>query len=100
MRYSIIKRDEEILNKYNEIQDKISKLECETLSYKQELVLLETKEEYKYNRNCEYCCKRPWVNRINELNIIISKYDNDIKTINVMEYLRNEDILKFNKFPD
>ena len=28
----------------------------------------------------------------------IIEYDNDIKTINVMEYLRNEDILKFNKY--
>ena len=77
-----IKRDEEILNKYYTIQDKISKLECELLSYKQELVLLETKDEYKYNRNCEYCCKRPWVNRINELRIIISKYDTEIKLLN------------------
>jgi len=77
-----IKRDDEILNKYYEIQDKISKLECELLTYKQELILLETKDEYKYNPKCEYCCMRPWVNRINELNIIISKYENDITILN------------------
>ena len=75
-------REDEILNKYYLIQDNISKLECELLSYKQELLLLTTKEEYLFNPNCEYCCKRPWVNRINELNIIISKYENDIKILN------------------
>ena len=74
--------DDEILNKYNIILDNISKLECELLSYKQELILLTTTDEYKFNPKCEYCCKRPWVNRINELNIIISKYENDIKLLN------------------
>jgi DNA repair exonuclease SbcCD ATPase subunit/DNA repair exonuclease SbcCD nuclease subunit len=77
-----IKKDEEILNKYYTIQDNISKLECELLSYKQELILLTTNDEYKFNPTCEYCCKRPWVNRINELNIIISKYDSNIKLLN------------------
>ena len=75
-------REDEILNKYYLIQDNISKLECELLSYKQELLLLTTKDEYLFNPKCEYCCKRPWVNRINELNIIISKYENDIKILN------------------
>lgn len=77
-----IKRADEILNNYYKIQDNISKLECEILSYKQELLLLTTKDEYKFNPKCKYCCNRPWVNRISELNIIISKYDNDIKLLN------------------
>ena len=77
-----IKRDDENLNDYYKIQDNISKLECEILSYKQELLLLTTKDEYKYNPKCKYCCNRPWVNRISELNIIISKYENDIKILN------------------
>jgi len=77
-----IKRDDEILNKYYTFKDNISKLECELLSYKQELILLTTKDEYKFNPTCEYCCMRPWVNRINELNIIISKYENDINLLN------------------
>lgn len=76
-----IKKDDEILNNYYSIQSNISKLECELLSYNQELILLTTKDEYKFNPNCEYCCKRPWVNRINELNIIISKYQNDINLL-------------------
>jgi hypothetical protein len=33
---------------------------------------------------------------LKNINEKIVEYDNDIKTINVMEYLRNEDILKFN----
>lgn len=49
-----IKRDDKILNKYYLIQDNISKLQNELLSYKQELLLLTTKDEYKYNPNCEY----------------------------------------------
>jgi DNA repair exonuclease SbcCD ATPase subunit len=77
-----IKRADEILNNYYKIQDNISKLECEILSYKQELLLLTTKDEYKFNPKCKYCCNRPWVNRISELNIIISKYENDIKILN------------------
>jgi hypothetical protein len=32
------------------------------------------------------------------INEKIIEYDNDIKTINVMEYLRNEDIIRFNKY--
>jgi hypothetical protein len=35
---------------------------------------------------------------LKNINEKIVEYDNDIKTINVMEYLRNEDILKFNKY--
>jgi len=77
-----INNDDLILNNYYKIQDNISKLECELLSYKKELILFTTKDEYKFNPKCKYCCNRPWVNRINELNIIISKYENDIKLLN------------------
>jgi hypothetical protein len=35
---------------------------------------------------------------LKNINEKIVEYDNDIKTINVMEYLRNQDILKFNKY--
>jgi len=84
-----IKIDDEILNKHYTNIDNISKLECELLTYKQELLLFTSKDEYKYNPKCEYCCKRPWVNRINELNIIISKYVNDIKLLN--DSIKNDD---------
>jgi len=84
-----IKNNDDILDNYYKIQDNISKLEYELLSYKQELTLFTTKDEYKFNPKCKYCCNRPWVNRINELNIIISKYDNDIKLLN--ENIENDD---------
>ena len=35
---------------------------------------------------------------IRSINEKIIEYDNDIKTINVLEYLRNEEILRFNKY--
>ena len=77
-----ISDDEKILNIYYEKQDNINKLETELLSYKQELLLFTSKDDYKYNPLCEICCKRSWVCRIKELEIIINKLECDIKTIN------------------
>ena len=77
-----ISDDEKILNIYYEKQDNINKLETELLSYKQELLLFTSKDDYKYNPLCEICCNRSWVCRIKELDIIINKLECDIKTIN------------------
>ena len=77
-----ISDDQKILNIYYEKQDNINKLETELLSYKQELLLFTSKDDYKYNPLCEICCKRSWVCRIKELEIIINKLECDIKTIN------------------
>ena len=77
-----ISDDEKILNIYYEKQDNINKLEPELLSYKQELLLFTSKDDYKYNPLCEICCNRSWVCRIKELDIIINKLECDIKTIN------------------
>ncbi len=38
------------------------------------------------------------IEEVKTINEKIIEYDNDIKTINVMEYIRNDDILKFNKY--
>jgi len=38
------------------------------------------------------------IEEIKTINEKINEYDNEIKTINVMEYLRNEHILRFNKY--
>jgi DNA repair exonuclease SbcCD ATPase subunit len=43
--------------------------------------MLENNEEYHYNPECHYCCKRNWVKRIKELQIIIKKYDDDINSV-------------------
>jgi DNA repair exonuclease SbcCD ATPase subunit len=74
--------DEKILNIYYEKQENINKLETELLSYKQELLLFTSKDDYIYNPLCEICCKRSWVCRIRELEIIINKLECDIKTKN------------------
>jgi len=74
--------DEKILNIYYEKQDNINKLETEFLSYKQELLLFTSKDDYKYNPLCEICCNRSWVCRIKELEIIINKLESDIKNKN------------------
>ena len=81
--------DEKILNIYYEKQDNINKLETELLSYKQELLLFTSKDDYKYNPLCEICCNRSWVCRIKELDIIINKLECDIKTKN--EEINNDE---------
>ena len=77
-----ITNDEKILNIYYEKKDYIIKLETELLSYNQELLLFTSKDDYKYNPSCEICCKRSWVCRIKELEIIINKLESDIKQYN------------------
>ena len=77
-----IEYEEKQINEYFELEEKKSILEKELLSYNQELLLLNTNDEYKYNPKCEYCCKRPWVCRIKEIKILIDKYEKEIKTLN------------------
>ena len=77
-----IEQAEKQLIEYNHLIDKRTVLENELSTFNQELLLLNTNEEYKYNPLCEFCCRRSWVSRINELIILINKYQQDIKTIN------------------
>ena len=74
-----INDDDKILNTYYEKQDIISKLETDLSNYNKELELFTSNDDYKYNPCCEICCKRSWVCRIKELEIIINKIDTDIK---------------------
>ena len=89
--------DEKILNIYYEKQDNINKLETELLSYKQELLLFTSKDDYIYNPLCEICCNRSWVCRIRELEIIINKLECDIKTKNDEIENDENDYLLINK---
>lgn len=57
----------------------------------------------KYNKKYEKVLNLLAFDNLTKEDIIsinekIAEYDNDIKTINVMEYLRNEDIIRFNKY--
>ena len=74
-----INDDDKILNNYYEKKDFISKLETDLLNYKKELELFISNDDYKYNPCCEICCKRSWVCRIKELEIIINTIESDIK---------------------
>lgn len=75
-----IQDDTLILDKFYEKQDDISNQEKHLKAYEDELCILNTKEEYQYNPNCEYCCKRPWVCRKNELEIIIDSLKRNIQS--------------------
>lgn len=82
--------NEKTLIDNNKIYEKLKETEGERLKYHEELSMLENNEDYHYNPECIYCCKRNWVKRINELKIIIKTYDNDIdiikNNININEY--------------
>ena len=75
-----IEKDEEILETFYKGLDNIKALEDELTIYKNELTNLNTTDEYKFNPDCEYCCKRSWVIRIKELNVIINSLETNIET--------------------
>jgi len=74
--------DEIILNEYHKKVDEINKLDEDIDSYKKELLLLSTNNEYKYNPECCICCNRPWVSRIKEIGIIINTLNINRESIN------------------
>lgn len=96
----------EVVNNYNNKKDEINTISIKIKEYENELELFNNNHEYKYDPNCIYCCKRPWVIKISELkdkikelnskiysiqnfikinfkdiNYIIKQYDNNIKII-------------------
>ena len=73
-----IENDNEIIEFHNNISNKIDNLHIQLENYKNELSLLTTNDEYKYDPKCKYCCKRPWVCRINELQLNIEKINEDL----------------------
>lgn len=74
-----IQNDTPILESYYNEHNKIHQTEKELHQYKAEISLLQSQEEYQYNPNCAFCCRRPWVARINELNKIIESHTNQVK---------------------
>jgi len=74
---------------YNNLKKEINDLELELHKYNEELLLFHNNDDYKYNPLCQYCCKRPWVNRIKELEIIIKKLNDDIN-IKKLDYDHND----------
>ena len=85
----IIEQDELLLNSYNIIIENIKNINTELDEYKKELLLLTSNDDYKYNPECMYCCKRHWVCRIKELEIIINKLENDKETTELLIDINN-----------
>jgi DNA repair exonuclease SbcCD ATPase subunit len=81
---SIIENDDKIINSYNIIIKNIENINNELEDYNKELLLLTSNDDYKYNPECMYCCKRHWVCRMKELEIIINKLVNDKKTTELL----------------
>ena len=73
-----LEENEKYVDEYKYNNDIIVDINNNKAKYVDELMMIETNEDYHYNPDCEYCCKRSWVNRIKELRIIIEKYDDDI----------------------
>ena len=73
---------EVVLEKYKSDFDDVKLLEHKLSHTKNELQQLLDTEEYKYNPKCEFCCKRPWVSKMNELREIISIIENEMNNKN------------------
>ncbi len=84
-----INEDDKEINYYNDISKKIENLYNELNKNKNDLLSLTTNDEYKYNPECKYCCSRPWVSKIKELEKTIKKLDSDI--LEQCSLLENED---------
>lgn len=71
--------DEAVLNDYYSELEKINNLEKQLQAYESELAVFNTSQEYKYNKRCKICMQRPWVSRLQELEIIIKGLKIQIK---------------------
>lgn len=94
-----IAQNEEILMQYNEKLENVFAIEKKKDEYVAELHQLRTTEEYQYDPSCKYCCARPWVCRIAELERLISQHNaiiedfyfkNDIEHLTIFN--SNEDM--------
>jgi exonuclease SbcC len=100
----LIENDAVIINKYFQQNDKLDNLEKDLKNYNIELQLFNSNDEYKYNPNCEVCCKRHWVFRIKTLETTITTIQNDIKLLKtdinkieddfILTYERNDNNIK------
>jgi DNA repair exonuclease SbcCD ATPase subunit len=85
-----IENDDKQINSYNIIIENIENINNELEDYNKELLLLTSNDDYKYNPDCVFCCKRHWVCRMKELEIIIKKLENDKETtellVNINDY--------------
>ena len=88
-----LKEFDDKIKYYNDIKKRIDELVLSLDNYNHELSQFNNNDDYKYNPNCEFCCKRPWVNRVKELEIIINKLKNDIITNKAIYDIKDYKIL-------
>jgi len=87
--------NEKILNSdsFNELNDSKDKL----ININTELNTLITNEDYDYDPECKFCCKRPWVQRIKTLTKEKMHLENIINKLEVFDYrmvLENTEIIR------
>lgn len=104
-----IRSNESILSKYNQELDNVITMEQKKKEFESELFKLTNTEEYEFDPSCKYCCKRPWVCRIKELESLIQEYDafienfyfnNDIEHLTLFNTNKEmiEQILKYDLY--
>ena len=93
-----LKLNQEKVDESNKISINLKDAEVELLKYIDELNMLKTDEDYHYDPECKYCCKRNWVKRIKELEIIINNYNDKINTYG--KILNDENKTLLEKFED
>jgi len=77
-------RIDNLFNDYNININRIKELQDLLDNYKNELSLFspDNNDNFYFNPNCDLCCKRPWVCRIKELELLINKLNDDISSLN------------------
>jgi DNA repair exonuclease SbcCD ATPase subunit len=83
---SSIQQDNSIMEAFYKSLDIIADHTKELKAYQTELDTLTSNSEYSYNPNCEHCCKRPWVQRIRQLQDLITDKTNIITSLNISLY--------------
>ena len=63
----VIEKNEDIMSNLYSDLDKVNVIEIELEKFKEELAKLKNNKDYDYDSKCKYCCNRPWVKRINDL---------------------------------
>lgn len=81
-----VQRDSAIMDEFFKALDTITNHTKELNAYQTELHALTSNTDYSYDPNCEHCCKRPWVQRIKQLQLLVTDKTNTISNLNTVLY--------------
>ena len=90
----IIENNDKILTDCYEKLDILDKLRSELNNYNEELWNLRNNKNNEYDPKCKYCCNRPWVKRIKELEISIYETEKKITELDDNIYNTNIEYIK------